>query len=211
MDTKKSQINTTLLGVVLILCLTSCPGPRVCPDATYRFVVTATFTPERDSIRMGDTLYLSSSFSTKLLDVNSGREVDYSNATKVGSILFVQEIPQDKLPIKDAAGIFKYVNKKGIIYSDATVPNVERAKQLTYQQSLNNYELLVGVVAQKKGVFCITIGDGFSVGRPSNGCDKASFDIRLTNTNQHLSYLATYLGTPVSPYSAQRGYCFKVY
>ena len=151
MDTINSFIKATLLGVALMLLLTSCPS--VCPDAVYQFGVTAEFTTEKDSIQLGDTLYLSSSFPTKLTDMNSGKEVDYSRAVKIGTTVFIDELPSDKSGLVSAVNRFLYVSRKGRIYNDATIPSPSRVNQLTYQQLGNKYELQVAFIPQKKACF----------------------------------------------------------
>lgn len=215
MTTTKWLIKATLVGVVLIALLTGCPG--VCPDAVHSFAITSSFTPQKDSIKVGDTLYLSSAFPAQLKDVRSGQQVDYKGASNIGSDIFFDELPIDKLPLENPANSliyavdgFSFVAIKGRVYTDATA-GPKRVKQLTYQQLGANYELLIGIIPNRKGVFCLTLGNGFSGSRPNQGCDKAAFDIRVTNTNQHLYFLEKYFSTSVEPYRIQKGYCFKVY
>ena len=52
-----------LLSFAAALTLTGCPEP-ICmnPNPVYSFNVSAHFTPEKDSIQVGDTLYLVSDF-----------------------------------------------------------------------------------------------------------------------------------------------------
>lgn len=212
MDINVPFIKVALVGVTLIFLQTGCPSPLGCPNVVHQFAVTAQFTPQRDSVRVGDTLYLSSSFPTTLIDVRSGEQVAYSNAKDMGSSIFVKEIPANKSSLNGAVDSFSFTAIKGRIYNDITVPVPEGVNQLSYQQSGANYELLVSIAPRRKGVFCLVTGNGLSNGRPNMSCDKAAFDIRLINTNQHLYYLANYLGTStVDPYTTQRGYCFKVY
>lgn len=210
MATIKIYSKAALVGAALLLTLTGCPS--VCTETTYSFAVTATFSPQKDSIQVGDTLFLTSTFPNKLTDRLSGKEINYANATNLGTSIFVDLLPGDKSALVDAVSSFDYVSKKGRIYTDPTVPSPTRVSQLQYQQIATNYELSIGFIARKKGVYCLTVSNGFSVGRINTDCDKASFDIELANTDQHLQYLSRYLNTSTVPdYNARGSYCFKVY
>lgn len=208
MATVRSFVSFALVGTSLISLLTACPS--VCPDAVYSFEVTATYSPEKDSIQVGDTLYLTSSFPTKLPAGNSNQLIDYSNAV-IGGNVFFDEIPMDKSSLKSAVNSFLIFSTKGQIYTDTSVPSPERIKQTRYQQTGTTYELLFGFVPRKKGLFCLTLSSGYSTGKPNDGCDSAGFSISLTNTDQHLHYLTDISGIAVSPYVAKGAYCFKVY
>lgn len=199
-----------LIGAALLLTLTGCPS--VCTETTYSFAVTAAFSPQNDSIQVGDTLFLTSTFPSKLPDRLSGKEVDYVNASNLGTSIFVDLLPDNKSALVDAVSNFDYVSRKGRIYTDPTVPSPTRVSQLQYQQIATNYELSVGFIARKKGIYCLTVSSGYSTGKINTDCDKASFDISLVNTDQHLQYLSRYLNTSTVPdYNARGSYCFKVY
>lgn len=188
---------------------TGCPKP--CIDATYSFAIQSKITPDLDSVNIGDTIYLISSTPTTMKDIGSSIEVDYSKAT-IGNTLSIGElIIGNKLP-RDAVFDFDYVSVKGRVYNERSIPSPDGVQQLSYEEINGRYELKIGIIPKKKGVYGFGIGNGYSTGRnKKNVCEKASFDISFNNTNQHF-----YLYQEFNPmhqmtdYESKHGYFFKV-
>ncbi len=77
-----------IIGLHLIILInTGCPTP--CVEANFSFAVNSQFTPDFDSIKVGDTIYLTSTFSTTLTDLHSNTLVDYNNSTGIGSDIYI--------------------------------------------------------------------------------------------------------------------------
>lgn len=79
-----------VLLTTIIIINSGCPKP--CIEANYSFAATSQITPDGDSIRIEDTLYLISSFPFSLVDQQTGKPVDYSNANDIESTYFVPAI-----------------------------------------------------------------------------------------------------------------------
>ncbi len=93
-----------------------CPKP--CIEANYSFVVNSQISPDLDSVHIGDTIYLISSFPTKLTEQTSGRIMDYSNSTGIGCTLGVVKLIDGTYPGTDAVNEFNYISLTGMIFND---------------------------------------------------------------------------------------------
>ncbi|MCJ8164721.1 hypothetical protein MKJ04_07690 [Pontibacter sp. E15-1] len=200
-----------LLSFAAALTLTGCPDP-VCfnPEPVYSFAVTAHFTPEQDSIQVGDTLYLISEFPSTMRPVGGQEAVVYTNSTGIGNTLGVLELTPNKSTL-DAVYSFDYFNVDGMIYNSKKIPTPERAQQIRYKEEGEKYILKVGIIPKKRGTYSLIIGSGLSNGRRTGDeCSKASFSTSLTNTDYHQYLYESWWGEPVSPEPDYR-YLFKVY
>ncbi len=82
-------------------------------------------------------------------------------------------------------------------------------QQLVYEELNGNYELKVGLIALKKGIYILGVGDGLGIGRKN--CEKASFSISLMNTLQHIYYYQNWRpGYVLTESDLRHIYCFKV-
>lgn len=136
-------MKTSLLNLIafsLCLTLTGCPDP-VCnnPDPSYSFAVTAHFTPEQDSLQVGDTLYLTSEFPSTMVPMGGQEPVDYSNSKGIGNSIGVVELTSGGTIATDAVPYFDYINKSGQIYNSKEIPNPNRFQQLRYEEKDGKY------------------------------------------------------------------------
>lgn len=205
---KKILLYCLLAFVILIN--TGCPKP--CIEAEYSFAIQSQITPDMDSVSIGDTIYLISSTPTTMKELSTGMEVDYSGAT-IGSNLSIAEALNGTNVPRDAVFDFDYVSIKGGVYNDRNIPRPDGVQQLKYEEINGRYELKIGIIPKKRGLYAFGVGNGFSTGRnKKNVCEKASFSISLNNTDQHL-----YLYREIDPshqftdFESKRIYYFKVY
>jgi hypothetical protein len=83
------------------------------------------------------------------------------------------------------------------------------ANQLTYSQVGNNYELKIGIIPKKKGVYGLGLGNALSNGRKkSSSCEKASFNTTVVNTNQHFYLFNLWRPDVVIDQNGRRGVYF---
>jgi hypothetical protein len=209
------KMKTTLSYLLIIaacLTLTGCPTPMCLnPNPSYSFEVTAEFTPEKDSIRVGDTLYLVSEFPSTMIPAGSTQPVDYSRSTGISNILNVNKLEPNRV-IADAVFDFDYINIDGEIYNSRDIPSPNRVQQLRYEEKSGMYRLKVGLIPKAKGIYSLATGfSGLSNGRKSGDkCTKASFPTTVTNEDPHLHYLSTHTDTPPEELPPIH-YLFKVY
>lgn len=199
-----------LFGGIIFLNF-GCPKP--CVEANYTFAVTARFTPDMDSIKIGDTIFLESTFPTTLQETQSGRLIDYSGALDIGNSLSVLQLLTSDTLAKDAVSNFSYASLIGKIYNDRNIPRPDGVDQLVYSQTGNSYKLNIAIIPKVSGVYGLGLGNGLSNGRTnSNSCEKASFNTTVVNTNQHLYLFNLWRPDIVIDQNGRRGvYFFKVF
>ncbi len=200
------------IGLLAIVIINSgCPKP--CIETNYSFAVNSQISPDIDSMKVGDTIYLNSSFPNRLTDQSTGMTIDYSNSTDIGSTLGIVKLIDGIYPGRDAVNEFNYVNITGEVFNDTNTPSPNKFQQLKYKEVNDYYKLEIGIIPKEKGTYYFGIGDGLSNGRNrSKSCEKASFSIRLINTKQHLNYFSDWNSSGMlSSYEQPRAYFFKVY
>lgn len=202
---------TSLLLTVLCIALTGCPTPLCLnPEPSYTFPVTAGFTPEQDSIRVGDTLFLVSEFPTALVPLGGQQPVDYSGSTGIGSTLNLLRLESGRTSTPAVAS-FEYVNVWGRIYNSTDIPSPERVQQLRFEENDGKYKLRVGLIPKEPGIYSLIVGNGLSNGRFfGDRCLRAAFQITVDNPNPHMHYLKTHTDTPLEQIPRIH-YLFKVY
>lgn len=198
----------TFRSVFVLLFFVACHKP--CVPNHYTFSIESVlFTPNKDSIRIGDTVFLESVTPTKMMDNANGRTVDYSGANNFGSTLGIGEIIGIN-NIKDAVDSFSFKAIKGSIYSDPKL-SPTRVKQIKYLEENGYYRLSIAIIALKRGVYIISTSDMPDVVRK---CDRSTIAMKISNNaDQHLHYLKDiyYGSTQIDPLDSTHAYCFKVY
>ena len=174
------------------------------------FPASARFMPEQEELHLGDTLYLESVIPASLPDQN-GQLVDYSNAKALGGTLYISELaPGDTIP-SAAVSAFNYFAMEGEIYkpTDALFP--ENFRQTRYAEVNGFYRLAVRLIPKRAGSFCLGLGWVYSRGKKNEGgCESASFEMIVANSDQNLHLLENFQGYPVTETNQQNTYCFRV-
>ena len=176
-----------------------------CAENVYSFQIGIKAYPDKDSIRIGDTIWIEINTPTQLKDIQSGRIINYSEAENLGSGISLAELIE-KDSIKDAANDFSYILKKGISVDN---PLINKVREFVFVEENNAFLFKIGVVPKKRGIYKMFVSNAANVYRKNDKCTKASFEINFENTNQHL-----YFNKIVLPYYnlPQGGgvYLFKV-
>ena len=187
--------------------LTGCHKPCTLPN--YDFSVSDFFSPEKDSVTVGDTLWLISNISNVQVDINSGAQVDFSGAENLGFNLVVSDISKFRSQ-RGAVDSFDYTKRHGDIYTHPS-SNPQGIKQLSFEKTMASYMLEVGLIAKKKGSYLLTVPDNPYVFRQDMPkCGTAAFAILNSNANKHLYLFENYWGK-LNQYDSTHSYCFKVY
>lgn len=212
MDTKSFS-----LAMLLIIAFTSiystCKKEGFgCANNVYSFKASAEASPDKDSIHIGDTIWIRSNISTKLVDQVSGQIIDYRNASNLS-----QSIQLLKLVGGDfsnpgaiyAANNFTYSAFAGTQIND---PFSEGQRSFSFMEQNSVYKLSVAIVARDTGTYLLAISDAVNVSRLTDKCTRANYGFYFENTNQHLYFNQNNRpGYAISSYEQTHAYCFKVY
>lgn len=208
----KSFFRLTSVLIIVAIINTGCPR-KSCIEVTYAFNVQSEIIPNDDSLQIGDTIFVMSTFPNMLKDEYSGQLVDYSGALKIGSTLGIGELIAGSNSPKDAVSDFDYFDVEGRIYNDPTIPSPNGVQQLIYQEIDGKYKLKVGLIAKKKGIYVLGAGDGLGTGlKGSNNCKKAKIGMSVSNVDKHKYYYEYWRpGYVLTESDLRRIYCFKIY
>jgi hypothetical protein len=188
MDTKIGTI-AALTFISLLMVSSSCNKNWNCTEVIYNFECRLQIYPDDDSIKINDTIWLDMNVPKKLKDYISGEEIDYSQAENFGSAIRFVELIDGTIPelgVKPAVDSFEFKLAIG-----QQIPSIlpKQVNQYIFQELQNTYNFKLGIIAKKKGIYGIGIGNAANVFRRNDKCTKANFSIKLINTNNHIYYL----------------------
>lgn len=170
-----------LIGIIFIFVYASCYKSKDCNRSQqFAFTLPVSVSPGTDSINLGDTLWIKIEDSTLLYDSLSNSFINYSQAGNLSYVIaFLKVISATELlPVADS---FNYVIKTGS-YIGSLNPAALREYQPNEQ--IGKYTVELGIIAQKKGTFRVTIVNSANVYSKGYPCAKASFGVRF-NQDQH--------------------------
>jgi hypothetical protein len=208
----KIKIIPGLVLVHLLTCYGSCV--KNCVDEKFSFAITNRVYPDKDSIQVGDTIWIELDAPVKLLDQESNTEVDYSGAANLGSAIGFLKFGKGTAQAgnsTEAAQAFKAHLVTGEIVDNSQTPFAKRIKEFLFKEINGRYRFKVGFIALEKGDFSISPGDAAGVYRFRNKCPKAGFRITIADTDQHLYlYQQSRPGYEISSYERSHMFCVRV-
>lgn len=175
---------------------------------------TVTITPDSDSIRVGDTLWLRSVIPTQLIERSStgdSSKIDFNGATNVVTDFHIM-VPVVADSIIDGIDSFKYFTIHGSVKVNPSAPHA--AKTVYYVDNGDSYQFSMGLIAEKKGIYVLSYIDIYQAEKK---CVFASIEVLMNNKDNHQHYLSGihYPGSPYGdtsyPIEITHEYCFKVY
>jgi len=204
-----NKINTSLFLVLLsVTCIyaTCRKHPLDCSRTVANFELGIKAYPNLDSIHLNDTIWVEVDEPTVLTDISTGKSIDYSGASNLGSAIWFEKVsPTTGQFITGVVDRFNFFLVKGINVTN-TAPDIY--KEYFFAEENGRYVFKVGVIPKEKGIFGLVFSNASSVIRKNDNCTKASFVLNFKNTNQHYYLNPNYTGGPVAPGGA---YYFKVY
>src|SRR5438874_6663466 len=174
-----------VIPIIALMWVQSCKRP--CVEATYQFQMTESFSPEIDSVRLGDTLSVQSSHSTIFSDSSNGsiRQVNFSNSLLSTNVRILQ-FPDTSSSVIGAVANFNIMIDNGKATGNDNIPSENRG--FYYQELNSDYVLKLRFIALKKGTYSMSVGNSLGVINAKNGCIKGNFEIENSNMNNHLFY-----------------------
>lgn len=184
-------------------------GGLGCADTVYSFQIGENVTPDKDSIRIGDTIFLNVNTPTKLNDLQSGNLVDYSSVSNLGNVVtLLRFLPTNNIT-QGAINNFNLVVLKG-----TKVNSVDPLSQqeVLFGEENGNYKFRMAIIPKDTGRYVLTITNAANVYRKNDNCTKASFIINFELTNQYFYLVNLWRPDLVLDESGKKKvYYFKVY
>jgi len=190
----------------------SCNKNFDCRGTVYSFKAFYKAYPDKDSIRINDTIWIELNTPTQLKDLMSNRMIDYSGAGNFGTVIsFVEVIGGDLLNpgVIPAANNFENI----IIKGTAVQPiDQKQLREFLFAEENRMYLFKVGIVPKKTGLFMISTGNASNVFQKSDRCRKSNFKLTFKDTDQHLYlYEQKRPGYVLTDSDREHLYAFKVY
>lgn len=174
----------------------------------YSFNVTSEFSPQKEIYNVGDTIFLTSTFPKLLTDLISSQQVDYSNSLGISGNCNFGVLDTINKSISEGLNKFTIFSIKG---STSPINNFSNLGiNVFYNETINNYELKVGIRLTTKGLFSVVLTNLSSQGLRGKDCTNAGFNMTVTNSNKNLNLFQYALGYPADNMLAKNIYCFRV-
>ncbi|MEJ7822823.1 MAG: hypothetical protein WKF85_10905 [Chitinophagaceae bacterium] len=175
----------------------------------YSFDATSIWNPEKQTYTVGDTIILSSEISKTLNDlVNPSLVINYSNTIAIGGgigIGYLDTITRTALPGRN---YFDLVTVIGSLTESSVAP--DQGPAFIYKETLDKYELKVGLICKQKGIYGLSVSNLKSPGIRGKNCTNADFSMTVTNPDKHISLYQYALGFLPDADGMKRIYCFRV-
>ncbi len=172
--------------IVALTTFSNCKRKYGCAETKYSFEIGASVLADRDSIRIGDTVWLKVQEPVRLNDLTSRAVIDYSKAANLGTLVSLYEFLSGTAS-RGAVLDFSFILKSGSIVNNNKDP--ASFKEFLFVEKNGFYIFELGLVANKVGRFVLTISDATNVYRTTDACTKASFAINFKQTNQHFYFI----------------------
>ena len=212
MATKIFTVAILLITAMATTFSTCKKGGLGCANTVYNFKIGVTAYPDKDSIHIGDTLWFELNAPTSLQDNNSGKLIDYSGASNLGTAISVVKFIGGS--ISDPGAVYSANSFNYFLAIGNPVNNsfVEGIREYLFLENNNQYKFKLAIIPQQLGIYSLGISNAANVYRHSDPCTKAGFEIDFENTNQHLYFLQENRpGYTISGSELTSLYCFKVY
>lgn len=197
------------IGFCVIIIINSCGEKGLgCADTTYNFQIGESVNPDKDSIRVGDTLYLKVNTLTKLKDLQSGNVVDYSNVGNLGNVITILRI----LPAKKDIGAIS--NFHLLMLKGQKGYSIDPSSQqvVLFGEESGYYVFNMAIVPKDTGRYVLNISNAANVYKKNDPCTKAGFTIDFRATDQHFYLLSSWRpDLTLDEAGKKKVYYFKVY
>ncbi len=155
-----------LLFVAMVTTFSTCKkGSLGCANTVFNFKIGAKAYPDKDSILVGDTIWLEIDAPTKLTDINSNTIVDYSGADNLRNALSFDIFTGGSVSDPGtayAANDFNFSLKTGSAIAN---PYTERIREYLFIENNSSFKFKLAIIPKKKGIFALAISNAANVYR----------------------------------------------
>ncbi len=183
MDTK-IKIRAIILLLFLTNIYSSCYKSIFgCKDSTYTFELNPRIYPDNDTVSIGDAIWVEINSPVILKDINSGQNINFSHANNLGTDMgFVKLVNRSPIELSNVVSDFNFILISG---TELNSLNPSLLKEYLIKELGDRYLFKLGIIPKQSGTYRFNLGNSANVYRNGNGCPKAAFNMRLTQTNQH--------------------------
>lgn len=182
MSFKTTYIKISLIVISLTSIHSQCNKKLDCRESVYNFAIGIKAYPDKDSINLGDTLWLEVNEPTTLNDLPTGRMIDFSGAANLGIAIGVAELISSNTTNTEGISFFKFLLNTG---NKVFRPDTTKYREYLFAEMNNRYEFRLGLIPQKKGIYKMFISNASNVFKITDKCTKANFGINFIDTEQH--------------------------
>ncbi len=209
------QISLRLLEIFLLPVIFCCSSCDPLGGNTYSFTGgIANVLPNKDSVRVGDTLFFNATIPTTLQPIGTNGQpssnlIDFSGGSNIITDIHLTSLLGINIFPAGAINSFLFLpttmGRLRINPYDSTA-----SKTVDFIEQNGTFKISFGVVAKKRGVYCFTLIDIF---KATKGKTTASISILMKTGDNHLRYLKDYYygSNPIASIDSLHSYCFKVY
>jgi hypothetical protein len=206
-----SRINITFLllltGITFLMPKCDCNKSLGldCATTKYNFLIAAKVYPDKDSLNIGDTVWLEINEPVIFKDISTNADIDYGGASNLGTVLTFNKLVGVN-NIEYSLDKFNYVVVKGMQLKKTNL-DIE----FSFIEENRNYLFKLGIIPKEKGVFRFSISNAANVFRKNDNCTKANFALNFKETQLHGYFFKIFDPTAVID-SSNKGntYYFKV-
>ncbi len=162
-----------------------------CVETTYNFELPVKAYPDKDTIKVGDTIWVEINSRTDFLDKSTNKTINYAGAANLGSAIGFSFRDTVNKKWVDAANDFKFSLLKGL---NTNSSNINLYREYLFSEEAGYYVFKLGIMPQKKGLYSFLLSNSNNTYRQNDKCTKANFTIIFRNTNQHYYLSPSYSG-----------------
>ena len=182
---KKNQSRLFFSLIALVSIYTQCNKRLDCANTVYSFEMGIKAYPDRDSISVGDTIWLEINEPATLKDALSGKMIDYSDAANLGTAISFAKLIAVSQTDDQVASQFKFVLLQG---NEIARPDTSKYREFNFSELNDFYKFKLAIIPKEPGVFKMFVSSASNVYRKNDKCTKAGFTINFKETNQHFYF-----------------------
>ena len=163
--------------------------PIDCANTIYSFELAVKAFPNKDTIGIGNTIWLEINEPTLIRDGITGEMIDYSGTSNLGSAVSFLYWDKQLNTWVESSSRFNYLLKKGIELRKTSL-----VIEYRFIEENGHYLFKLGVIPKEIGLHVLLFSNSNNTYRNSDKCTKAGFTINFRNTDQHYYLSPSYTG-----------------
>lgn len=189
-----------IIAIVVTFIFNSC-GKNIIGAChqSFAFKIDAKVYPDKDSVNVGDTIFIEINIPIMLTDSSSGERLNLDGATRISTdIGFVKLVSDSPIVLDDAVPDFDF---KIISGKELSTSKPKLIKLYSFVESMGQILFKLAIVPKYSGTFRFNLGSAPDVQEKNSRCPTFTLNYLLQNTTDQHYYLYPG-GTGVTPAGA---------